>query len=160
MVIHRLKSGREIMLDEVDLHLIDKYIFNTMLSVSKYTRYVALKDLTTRKYAGLLHRIIMNASNEEIVDHKNGNGLDCTRDNLRICSNLSQNQYNRRLTKVENEVKGLQFRKDRGYWVASIRAENKRITLGTYVRKEDAIAARLEAEKIYHKDFAGYGTDQ
>ena len=41
-----------------------------------------------------LHRLILNYFDEEDVDHKNGNGLDCRKSNLRIVSKTI-NQLNR-----------------------------------------------------------------
>lgn len=40
-----------------------------------------------------MHRVIMKTSTGLEVDHKNGDGLDNRKDNLRICNN-SQNQMN------------------------------------------------------------------
>lgn len=156
--IHKLNTGREIIIDEEDKFILDKFHLNTMQTKHGYTRYVVCKEIGTNKYLGLLHRLILNAPKEVIVDHENGNGLDCRKDNLRIC-NYSENQQNRRLTVIENEVKGLFYRKDRGYWQARITINDKVICLGSYIRKDDAIKARLEAEKIYFNEkFNGLGT--
>lgn len=142
----------------MDKSILDKYIISILKNARGYTSYVSCKHKITRKYAGLLHRLILNVTDQNIeVDHKNGNGLDCTRDNLRIANNIL-NQQNRRLTKIENEVKGLFFRKDRGYWTAKIVVNKKQIILGSFYNKEDAINARLEAEKFYFGEWNGWGT--
>lgn len=157
-MIHTLKSGRQILLDEEDLPILRRYKINTMTTRGSYTRYVVCSDPFTRKYISLFHRIILNASDDVIIDHENGNGLDCRKENLRI-ANSSLNQQNRRLTKIENEVKGLFFRIDRGYWIAKIKVDDKQIHLGSFVNKEDAINTRIEAENKYFL-FQGKGTDQ
>lgn len=153
-----MNTGRQIFVDDEDKDILFKYHLNTMITKGGYTRYVVCKFLVTNKHAGMLHRIILNVKSRNIlVDHENGNGLDCTKNNLRICD-FSQNQFNRRPTNLENEAKGLQFREDRGYWTAYIRVRGERIRLGTFALKEDAIQARLAAEKLYHEGFAGNGT--
>jgi hypothetical protein len=43
----------------------------------------------------LLHRLVIGAKENEIVDHKDRNGLNCTKSNLRIAS-FSENSHNRR----------------------------------------------------------------
>lgn len=158
MFTYTMKTGRQIFVDDEDSYILLKYHLNTMITKGGYTRYVVCKHIDTNKHAGMLHRIILNVKDRSIlVDHDDGDGLNCTKQNLRIC-NSSQNQQNRRLTILENEVKGLQFREDRGYWVAKITIDKKQINLGAFALKEDAIIARLAAEKIYFSHFNGQGT--
>jgi hypothetical protein len=153
-----MNTGRQIFVDDEDKHILYKYFLNTMKTKGGYTRYVVCKYLHNNKHAGMLHRIILNVTDRKIiVDHEDGNGLNCTKNNLRICD-YSQNQFNRRLTAIYHEVKGLQFRHDRGYWVAYIGFRNKRIRLGAFAVKQDAINARLAAEKFYYGEFNGLGT--
>ncbi len=158
MFTYTMNTGRQIFVDDEDKHFLFKYFLNTMITKGGHTRYVVCKDLKTSKHAGMLHRIILNIKDRKIlVDHDDGNGLNCTKENLRICNN-SENQQNRRLTKVENEARGLYFRKDRGYWTARITIDNEIILLGAFHLKEDAILARLKAEEKYFSSFNGIGT--
>lgn len=158
MFTYTMKTGRQILVDEEDKDLLLKYFLNTLKTKGGHTRYVVCTDLQTTKYVGLLHRIILNVKSRSVlVDHEDGDGLNCTKNNLRICD-FSQNQFNRRLTIIENEVKGLSYREDRGYWVAYIGFRNQRIRLGAFALKEDAIKARLDAEKFYYGEFNGDGT--
>ncbi len=48
---------------------------------------------------------------------------------------------------------GVVWDKSRNKWIAEIRFKNKRYYLGRYEKKEDAIKAREEAEKRFHKEF-------
>ena len=52
---------------------------------------------TPRSNQVALHRFITNASPDMVVDHINGDLLDCRRSNLRVC-NPSMNQHNRHRT--------------------------------------------------------------
>jgi hypothetical protein len=85
-----------------------------------------------------MHRIILNAKDGEIVDHKNGDRLDNRKENLRIAS-PSQNCWNSKLF-VSNTsgYKGVTRGKKTGHWTASIHLKNKRINLGTFDNKHDA----------------------
>ena len=153
---HTLKSGNQFKIDDHNKSIIASYIFG--IAKRPHTSYVTLKFNDTRKYAGLLHRVILKINDPNIeVDHINGNGLDCTEDNLRI-SNPILNQQNRRITKIENGAKGLFFREDRGYWVVKIVVNKKQIVVGSFHYREDAIKARLEAEEFYFGKFNGLGT--
>jgi hypothetical protein len=75
-----------------------------------------------------LHRFIMNAKDSEMVDHKNGNGLDNRKKNLRLC-NHSENMRNRFQIRKSSPFKGVYPR--RGKWVALL-------CLGTYETAEEA----------------------
>lgn len=152
-----MKTGTEIFIDDEDEWAIKSYILNTMLNKHSYTRYVVCKNLLTRKYAGLLHRNILKITDTELeVDHIDGNGLNCQKDNLRICT-TSQNQYNRRPS-GKTPAKGVFWRKDRNVWIVSIRYDNIQKRIGQFTNLEEALNARFEAEEIYHKEFAGFGT--
>jgi len=145
-----------IYLDKRDAYLIDEYKLGTIKPGKSHTRYVTVKDKKTGKYITLLHRLIMKAGPSDIIDHENGNGLNNRRSNLRKVTK-SQNQFNRRLT--VNETKGVYFRRSKSRWVARIGVNNKQIHLGYFDNKEEATLARLKAEKKYHKEHAGLGTE-
>lgn len=64
-----------------------------------------------------------------------------------------QQQSINRTTKSDNSsgYKGVSFYKDNGKWVASITVYRKRIALGYFANKADAITARKQAEDKYFK---------
>lgn len=84
-----------------------------------------------------LHRFILGLSvGDPRVDHRNGDGLDCQRLNLRIAT-AAQNTYNMKVrTTSTTGLKGVTPR--RGRWDASIQYEGRRCYLGTYVTPQDA----------------------
>jgi hypothetical protein len=51
-------------------------------------------------------------------------------------------------------IMGVYFNKKRDKWVSRINAYRKHINLGEFKDKEDAIKARLKAEKEYFGEFA------
>lgn len=95
----------------------------------------------------LMHRLIMSTPPHLEVDHINHNKLDNRRDNLRNVTR-SQNHLNRSISKRNTSgVAGVIFDKIRNRWRASIRVNCKTKELGRFVKLEDAIAARMMAEK-------------
>ncbi len=101
-----------------------------------------------------MHRVIMNAPPGKIVDHRNGNGLDNTRRNLRFAT-PSQNSCNcRRRQNGSSKYRGVYFAKNRGKWRAQINYNGTRRHLGYFDNQEDAARAYDNAAKIYHGDFA------
>lgn len=100
------------------------------------------------------HRIIMGAKRNEVVDHINKNRADNRKANLRICER-TENDRNRGLYSTNTSgVTGVHFDQKRGKWAASITYNNKRLFIGRFEFKEDAIRARLLKEIELFKDFA------
>ena len=66
----------------------------------------------------------------------------------------SENAYN---SKIRNNntsgCTGVWYRKDTKKWTAAIKNKYKKINLGCFEKKEDAIKARIEAEKKYSGEF-------
>jgi len=111
---------------------------------------------TTRGYAVreekrrviFMHRFLMNTPDGFDTDHINRNKLDNRKENLGIVTR-SQNFMNINPRKNNKSgVKGVQ--KNKNSWMARIKVGYRSIYLGTFLDKQDAIKARLDAEKIYH----------
>ena len=96
----------------------------------------------------LMHRVILNAPLDADVDHRNNNGLDNTRDNIRICT-TSQNLQNK-TKRAGSQYKGVSLHKPSGKYLCHI--ANKHI--GIF---EDAYTASLwydVAAEILFGEFA------
>jgi hypothetical protein len=93
-----------------------------------------------------LHRLIANTPKGKVTDHIDGNKLNNRRANLRVCDQ-AVNMQNVGPRKDNNSgVRGVWFDGYRGKWAAQITARNRRVSLGRFDKKEDAIAARHTAE--------------
>jgi hypothetical protein len=111
---------------------------------------------TTRGYAVreekrrviFMHRFLMNTPDGFDTDHINRNKLDNRKENLGIVTK-SQNFMNINPRKNNKSgVKGVQ--KNKNSWMARIKVGYRSIYLGTFLDKQDAIKARLDAEIVYH----------
>jgi AP2 domain/HNH endonuclease len=102
-----------------------------------------------------LHRILMNAPSDEVVDHINGNPLDNRVNNLRICSQ-GQNSCNRAKTfaKRTSKYKGVSWRKSHSKWQATIYVDKRQLHIGYYDSEEQAALMYDIAAKKYHKEFS------
>jgi ribosomal protein L24E len=107
-----------------------------------------------------LHRIIVNAKPGEIVDHKNGNGLDNRKSNLRICSK-SQNNANRKSKKNgKSKYLGVSVQSYNTLtgktilYVATIKKDGKRIYIGSFKCEKTAALAYNKKAKELHGVFA------
>lgn len=98
-----------------------------------------------------MHRLILNLSRGELIDHINGDTLDNRRINLRKCNYL-QNGHNRKMSRRNTSgYKGIYPHKSK--WRAYIGFNKKLIFLGDYKNIEDAIKVRNLAEERYFGEF-------
>lgn len=87
-------------------------------------------------------------------DHADRNPFNNRKYNLRKAT-AAQNSANRRILKRNTSgFVGVCWEIKRNKWKALICVNNKRMNLGRFKNKEDAIRARLRAEKEYYGEFA------
>jgi len=109
----------------------------------------------------MMHKIIMTriAGAElppyQIIDHKDNNPLNNTRENLRLAT-ASQNSINR-ATNHNNKsgFRGVTPTKN-GRFTASIGLNQKKYMLGTFDTAEEAYEAYCKAAKELHGEWARY----
>lgn len=98
-----------------------------------------------------MHRLIMGEP-RAVVDHRNRNGLDNQRRNLRV-GTQSQNCANSRLSKNNTSgFKGVDFRDRR--WRARIKVDRQEIGLGRYDSAEEAATAYGLGAVLYFGEYA------
>lgn len=141
-------KNEEFFFDEEDYEIIQKYRWH----VDSNGYVIAKKENKSYK----MHRVVLGLTvNDKVeVDHINHNKLDNRKNNLRIVTRSQQCMNTRKRKNNSSGIKGVY--KMTGYekWCAQINASGKRIYLGSFNNKEDAINARLEAEKKLHKEYA------
>lgn len=99
-----------------------------------------------------MHRMIMGLEDSPypLIDHKNRNGLDNRRDNLRIAT-VNQNRWNAGVGRMHtSKYKGVSWDKNRGKWTSHICKNGKQNNIGRFDNEIDAALAYDErARKIY-----------
>ena len=99
----------------------------------------------------ILHRLLMSAPPDMHVDHINGDGLDCRRENMRVVT-LQQNNLNRG-KRVSNKV-GLKGASRLGNrYRAEIQSAGVKQYLGLFATPEEAHAAYCAASATQHREF-------
>lgn len=110
----------------------------------------------------LLHRVIMRAPGGRIVDHVNGDRLDCRRSNLRFATQRenSRNAHSTRNQK-RGQFKGIYWDKSCQKWRAEIAGgqvrddgTSKHVFLGHFSEASHAARAYDDAARRYFGEFA------
>jgi hypothetical protein len=146
-----LSQGKVALIDFADFDLICRHKWcavhepNDMYYAVMHTRSIDGK----RTRIGM-HVLIAGKG----CDHKNRNGLDNRRENLRPASAV-QNSSNRKIGKSNKSgYKGVSYCVKKRTWRASIMSEGIRHQLGSYHTAEDAALAYNEGAKRFHGEFA------
>lgn len=151
---------RKLKLMQGDVALVDAEDYER---VAQYSWWVKAHPKRVVKYAAgkvgnklvTLHRFILNAPKGKQVDHKNHNGLDNRRSNLRLCSH-SQNIHRRNMMKVNktSKYKGVHRYKNGNCWCSAIRVDGKRMFLGYFDCEKEAARKYNAAAKKHFGEFA------
>lgn len=147
-------NGHTVKIDEDQAHLLN------------YVSTITKRDDGTVKQVHLnmagklisLHRVILNIADKNIyVDHIDGDPCNCTRHNMRLCTN-AQNQQNARphRDKTSGLPKGVCYSKSNPSYPFQVRLSwnGTRIQVGYFATVEEAEAAYKKAVEFYHREFA------
>lgn len=119
-----------------------------------YPRLAYAGSFTAMKDGGSqhLHRAVLRCAPGEQVDHRNSNGLDCRRGNLRLSTQTQNMQSRRRKFSSRTPYKGIHYRN--GLWEAAIRSGGRSRYLGRFCSAEDAARAYDAAARESFGEFA------
>lgn len=147
--------GRVALVDRVDAHLLEQVAWQAR-NVERLSPYVysrKAKRMFDSK-SGYLHTIVLRLPIDQKVDHINGAGVDCRRDNLRPAPQM-KNTWNRRGCRSSTSAfKGVSWQTGKKCWVAQIRVAGVNRHLG-YFNDERAAARAYDAAALpAHREFA------
>jgi len=151
----KLTRGHVALVDDGDYDYLNQWKWH---SIKGSRTYYAVRNISigNGKTIGLkMHRVILNITDPDILaDHKDRNGLNNQRYNLRIATK-SQNGCNRLSASGSTSAfVGVHWAKYHNKWRAKIGKGGKQYHLGYFETMEEAALAYNEAAKILHLDFA------
>lgn len=150
----RLFGGLVALVDSADVELVSGYRWHA--NVKPHTTYartsVAMPGGGQRDV--VMHRLIMNAPDGVEVDHRNRDGLDNRRANLRLATR-QQNSVNRAAGGgTAGDYKGVSWDGARGLWRARIKVDGRRRCLGRFKSEWEAAHAYNAAALAAWGEFA------
>ena len=133
-----LTKGKKATIDKGSLALVSKYKWYAHLTpTGKWYARTSVVANGKKKWLWM-HRLILGLQGSTIADHRNGNGLDNRKKNLRE-STYSRNARNMRVRKHSSKFKGVTWNKRRCRWVAQIELGSRRnVYLGSFAKEVEA----------------------
>ena len=151
----KLTQGKGALIDDTDFDWLSLFKWQACMAKTGvwYAQRTVQKNLVARSI--IMHREIAGASRGQLVDHRNGDGLDNRRTNIRLC-NRFQNGQNRfgPLGNTESGIRGV-YRGSRNRWRGIIHAFGKPLNVGYFATKEAAMAAVESKRRELYGEFAG-----
>lgn len=140
------------LIDDGDFSIISAHKWYAKKHGNIFYAYTNLTDSNGKRFSMAMHRLLLNPSSLEQVDHKDRNGLNNCRSNIRICSR-SENMINRVL-KNSTGFRGVFLIRKTGRFTGAIQVGKKRIRVGCFKTAKEAAAAYNVKAKEMHGAFA------
>lgn len=163
---------KEIKLTQDKVTLVDdndyEYLMQWQWNASKGVKtYYARRTANDPRRTVIMHRELLGAKKGQMVDHKDHNGLNNQRENIRLCSarDNCRNRPSRGLSKYLGVVQfccckqytnkaGEQIEKKYHYWRTSVYVDGKRKYLGSFSSEIEAAIIYNIAARKYYREFA------
>jgi hypothetical protein len=152
-----LTQGKVAIVDNEDYEWLSQWKWYAVKHRYKYgVRWYAIRaEYTNGQNARIsMHREIAARAGLPFVDHRDRDGLNNRRKNLRPCTN-SQNQANRKKTPgASSRFKGVTWNKNLSKWQAQICCNGKASYLGVFATETEAARAYDAAAQERFGEFA------
>lgn len=142
-------QGDEFYIDKEDLEKVINYCWR----IDHYGYVVANSRDGTNQIIRI-HRIIMDAPDDVVIDHINWNKLDNRKSNLRLATKTQNNINIKRKSNNRSGYTGVSVLRN-GKFHAAISYKNIKYSLGNYDTIEEAARVRHKAELLLHKEWSG-----
>lgn len=147
----QLTTGGVALVDDEDFDWLSQFKW---ISTKKKDRPYAMRFVRRGVKMLCMHRIIIDAPTDKLVDHINGNTLDNRKSNLRLCTNAENCRNAKKYKTNTSGYKGVSAEGRR--WKAGITFEQKKIYLGTFDIPQEAHEAYKSKAKELFGEFARF----
>ncbi len=103
-----------------------------------------------------IHRVVMGCKKNDglFIDHKDGNGLNNQKENLRFCTKQQNSRNSKKRNSCTSKYRGVYYIKNENKWGCHIAYNNKRKWLGLFVCEKDAAIRYNNEAVLFFGEFA------
>ncbi len=149
----KLTKGKYTLVDNDDYEILNNYKWYAKRGTNTFYAARSILNKDGNQKTIRMHRLLMDAPDSLEVDHKDGNGLNNQRSNIRLATK-SQNRMNRpKQSRNISGFKGVSWDKIHRAWIAYITLDGVQKNLGYFKSKQEAYQHRCKVSIEYHKEF-------
>jgi hypothetical protein len=156
-----LTQGKYALVDDEDFEELSQFKWYAWKSKNRWyaRRNYLVSEGGRQRGAGVMHRQLMQVQNPLVqVDHKDHNGLNNQKDNLRVCKNAencrNKPKGKRKLTCRYKGVHLKIYPNGTKRWIAQICVAKKKIHLACCKTQKEAAFKYNKGALKYHRDYA------
>lgn len=148
-----LTCGRAAHVDEQDVSTVAPYSWRS--ERNRRTRYaVAWLRVSGKQVKIYMHRLILGSPRGALTDHRDGDGLNNRRVNLRACSHKQNGANSKARGQGSSKFKGVSWNRQARKWRAQIWVAGKRVMLIATDDEAEAARAYDSAARDLYGEFA------
>jgi len=148
-----LTQGKFALVDDADFEAVNQFKWHATKFRRAFYACRSSQRVNGKQSTIYLHRFLMPGIDE--IDHKDGNGLNNQRNNLRAASRAENLQaFRRKWKKTTSKFRGVYWDKHHKLWCAQLRKAGIHFNLGRFVSETDAALAYDAAARKYFGEFA------
>jgi hypothetical protein len=144
----QLPTGETVVIDSDDLAAVAGYSW--WASPNRQTTYAQTQVAGKTVY---MHRLLMGEPDCH-VDHRDGNGLNNTRENMRVATHSQNSQNRRKRAGTSSRYKGVSWCRSCSKWEAYISVDGRQRRLGYFDSEIDAALSYDAAASERFGEFA------
>lgn len=131
------KRGYYALVDDEDYDTLSKYKWYYRKHKFNHTAYTATRLKGSKKLI-YMHQLLITVPPNQHIDHKDRNGLNNQKSNLRPAT-PSQNHFNQRKAKGKTSIyKGVSFSNHNKKWRVQIMLNNQKLNIGLFTNEGHA----------------------
>ncbi len=149
-----LTHGKLAIVDDRDFEMVSRHKWSAHKSGKNWYASTNVPNGSGRQRTVKMHQLIKPAPPGLERDHRDGNGLNNRRKNLRVCRHANNCRNQSVSASSRSGVKGVDFHKNSGKWRARITVNWKVQHIGYFETRNAARDAYNTAAKKLHLSFA------
>lgn len=149
-----LSQGQFALVDDKDFERLSKFKWHAHWDGYNFYAIRTFRISKNKQGRVRMHQELFECPEGMIPDHKDGDGLNNQRENLRPATYQQNNRNRRKKARATSRFKGVSWRSDVGKWRVIITLSGKLKSLGSFLTERKAARAYDEAARRLFGEFA------